>query len=106
MLEPGHRAPFAVLVDEGEDVLELRAVMQVEELGRAPGVIARQRMGGDVVDLLIADPDDASVVERFEILLAGAQHASPPSRRNSVIRHRRCDTRRSMPGLAYARARR
>jgi flavin-dependent dehydrogenase len=60
------------------------------------GVVPRQRMGGDVVDLLVAHPDDASVVQRFEILPAGAQHASPPSRRNSVIRHRRCQNGRSI----------
>ena len=31
-------------------------------------------MGRDVVDLLVADPNDATVVQRVEILLAGAQH--------------------------------
>ena len=72
--EPHHRAALAVLVDEGELVLQILAVMQVEEIGRHARVIARQRMGRDVVDLLVADPDLAAVVQGFEILLAGAQH--------------------------------
>ena len=74
VLEPRHRAAHAVLVDEGQDVLQILAVMQVEELGGALGVVARQRMGGDVVDLLVADPDHAAVIERVEIVLPGAQH--------------------------------
>ena len=74
VLEPHHRAAHAVLVHEGQDVLQILAVMQVEEFGGALGVVARQRMGGDVVDLLVADPDDAAVIERIEIVLAGAQH--------------------------------
>ena len=74
VLIPGHRAAHAVLVDKGQDVLQVLAVVQVEEFGGALGVIARQRMGGDVVDLFVADPDHAAVVERVEIVLAGAQH--------------------------------
>ena len=46
-----HRAPHAVFIDEGQDVLQVLAMVQVEELGGALGVVARQRMGGDVVDL-------------------------------------------------------
>ena len=74
VLEPHHRAAHAVLIHEGQDVLQILAMMQVEELRRALGIVARQRMGGDVVDLLVADPHDAAVVERVQILLAGAQH--------------------------------
>ena len=78
VLKPRHRAAHAVLVDEGQDVLQVLAVVQVEEFGGALRVVARQRVGGDVVDLLVADPDDAAVVERVEILLAGSQHVVPP----------------------------
>ena len=62
VLVPGHRAPQALLVDEGEEILQVLAVMQVEEFGGALRVVARQRMGGDVVDPLVADPDDAAVI--------------------------------------------
>ena len=48
--------------------------MQIEEFSRARGVIAGQRMGRDIVDLLVTDPNDAPVIQRLEVLLAGAQH--------------------------------
>ncbi len=73
VLEPGHRAADTLSVDKREGVLQVLAAMQVEELGRAPRIVAGERMGRDVVDLLVADPDDASVVERAQIVLAGAQ---------------------------------
>ena len=72
MAEPLHRAAHAVLVDEGHDVLQVRAMMQVVEVGDAAGIVAGLRMGRDVVDLLVADPDVAAVVEGFQILRTGA----------------------------------
>ena len=78
MLVPRHRAPRAALVDEGEEILQVSPVVQVEEFGGALRIVAGQRVRRDIVDLLVADPDDAAVVERREILLAGSQHADPP----------------------------
>src|SRR5262249_14238597 len=75
MLEPGHRAALAVPLDERQDVPQVAAMMQVEEFRRAPGIVTRHRVGRDVVDSLVAHPHDAAVVESFQILLAGAQHA-------------------------------
>jgi hypothetical protein len=62
--------------------------VQVEELGRARRVIAGQRMGRDVVDLLVPDPNDATVVQRLEILLASPQHWRSPRpfvRRDPIV---------------------
>ena len=73
VLEPGHRAPHAVLIHEGEDVLQIRPAMQVEELGGARCIVARQRMRRDIVDPGIADPDHAPVIEGCQIVLPGAQ---------------------------------
>src|SRR4029453_12127719 len=78
MLEPGHRAPLTLRVDEGEHVLQVGPMVQVEELGDALGVVAGRRVGRDVVDLLVADPDGAPVVEGLQIVLAGSQHDVPP----------------------------
>jgi hypothetical protein len=36
--------------------------------------VAERRMGGDVVDLFVADIDDPAVAERFEMLFAAAKH--------------------------------
>ena len=77
--EPGHRPPLAVLVDEGENILQILTAMQVEELGHALRIIAREGVRCDVVDLLVTNPDDAAVVQRLEILLAGAQHGALPA---------------------------
>src|SRR5262249_10187266 len=74
MLKPHHRATLALVVHEREDILEILTAMQVEELGGALSVVARQGMRRDVVDLLVADPDLAPVVERLEVLPACAQH--------------------------------
>src|SRR4029078_6876853 len=52
--------------------------MQVEKLGHALGIIAREGVRCDVVDLLVTHPDNAPVVQRLEILLAGAQHGCSP----------------------------
>jgi hypothetical protein len=78
VLIPSHGAPHAALVHVSELVLKVGTIVQVEELGGARCVIARGRMGGDIIDLFVADPDDAPVVERLEILLPGSQHAGFP----------------------------
>ena len=36
--------------------------------------IAERRVGGDVVDLFVADIDHAAVAQRFEMLFAAAKH--------------------------------
>jgi len=48
--------------------------MQIEKLRRALGIVARHRVRRDIIDLFVAHPDDSSVIEGLEILLAGAQH--------------------------------
>jgi hypothetical protein len=78
VLKPRHRAPQSAVVDVGEDVTQVGAIVQIEEFRRARRVGARRRMGGDVVDPFVADPDDAAVVERRKVLLAGPQHAALP----------------------------
>ena len=78
VVEPGHRTPHALRVDEGQHVVKLGLVMQVEELGGALRVVAGRRVGRDVVDLLVADPDGATVVERFEILDPGPHRGVLP----------------------------
>ena len=70
--EPLHRAANAVFIDEGHDVLQILAVMQVIEIRDAAGIVAGLRMGCDVVDLLIADPHITAVIESFQILRTGA----------------------------------
>ncbi len=70
--EPLHRAANAVLIDEGHDVLQILAVMQVVKIGNAAGIAASLRMGCDVVDLLVSDPYIAAVIEGFQILCASA----------------------------------
>ena len=78
VVEPSHRTPHALWVDEGQHVVKLGLVMQVEELGGALRVVAGRRVGRDVVDLLVADPDGATVVERFEILDPGPHRGVLP----------------------------
>jgi hypothetical protein len=46
-------------------------MMQVIELRDPAGVIPRLGMGGDIVDLFVADPDVTPVIEGIEILLPG-----------------------------------
>ena len=70
------RTPF--LIDEGELILQILAIVQVEKFRSALGIVARQRMGRNIVDLLVADPDNAAIVERVEIVLAGSKHAASP----------------------------
>jgi hypothetical protein len=46
--------------------------MKIVEIGDAPSIVAGLRMSGDVVDLLIADPYIAAVVQGFQVLRTGA----------------------------------
>ena len=103
VLEPRHRAPHAVVVDEGQDVLQIVAMVQVEELGGALRIVAGERVRGDVVDLLVADPDDAPVIQGIEILLAGSQHGRS-SRWNLAACRILLVLVRRRTGLAYASA--
>jgi hypothetical protein len=58
-------------------------------------------MRRDIVDLLVANPDGAAVIDRVEILLAGAQHGGPPEAWRRI--YLRLFERRQP--LAYARGR-
>src|ERR1700719_3408840 len=80
--------------------------------------IAERRMGGDVVDLFIADIDHAAVAQRFEMLFAAAQHGwylrkvakalpyaccKPPQ--TNLTSSSRCDWRLSLRCPLYFRTR-
>jgi hypothetical protein len=93
VLEPHHRTARALFIDESERVPQVFAAVQVEKLGGVLGVIARKRMGGDVVGLLVADPDRAAVVEGFEIMRSGPQHCARGLSRGAAL-HRRGDGHR------------
>jgi hypothetical protein len=84
--------------------MQVGAIVQIEEFGGARRIGARRRMRRDVVDFLVADPDDAAVVERRKVLLAGPQHAAPP--RDRIARWFRAIFGRFERSLAYARHRR
>jgi hypothetical protein len=90
--EPHHRAAHALLVDEGELVLKIGPPVQVEEFRGALGVVARQRMRRDIVDLGVSDPDIPAVIERLKILFAGAKQGVPPGifLSRAVVRPRCC----------------
>ena len=61
---PLPRAPHSILINEGQDILQIRTMMQVIKLGYAICVVARQRMRRNVVDLVVSDPDDTTVVKK------------------------------------------
>ena len=83
------RPAFQVLARAGAQVVHgvaLAALLEAQQVavaGLEPGVehlrvgarrVAKAGMGGDVVDLLAADIDDAAVTQRFQVSLAGAYH--------------------------------
>ena len=106
------------LVDEGEEILQIGAVVQIEEFGGALRIVARQRVRRDIVDLLVADPDDAAVIERRRDIACrfAARRSSQAGRRRLFLIWRQCiptfalrtcDKMRASFGLAalaYARA--
>src|SRR5882724_5092514 len=49
--------------------------MQIVKLRDPLRVVARQRMSRDIVDFLVSDPDNAAVVERFQIFFACTQNS-------------------------------
>src|SRR5262249_35566548 len=61
-----------LLVAEGLAVSRIR--LHVVEGGDGGGCVAKGGMAGDVIDPLAADIDGAAVAQRFQMLLAGAQH--------------------------------
>ncbi len=65
--------PAAVLL-VGQGVAVGRIGLEVVDAGDRLRRGAERRMGGDVVDPLAADIDHAAVAQRFQMLLARAQH--------------------------------
>src|SRR5215831_10836263 len=61
-----------LLVAEGLAVSRIR--LHVVKGGDGGGCVAKGRMAGDVIDPLAADINGAAVAQRFQMLLAGAQH--------------------------------
>ena len=90
MQEPHHRAPYAVVIDEGQDVLQVLAMVQIEEFGGTRGVVPRQRVGCNIVDLLVADPDDAAVVERLPDIACRFAACAASSLRSLLVHRGAC----------------
>ena len=65
-------APAILLV--GHFLAQRRIGLHVVERRHRLRRVAERRMGGDVVDLFVADIDHAAVAQRFEMLFAAAQH--------------------------------
>src|SRR5215471_15297480 len=91
--------------------------LHVIERGDSYGRVAKGGVTGNVADPLAADIHDAPVTQRFQVLLACAQHRlllvssqnssmSEPSRNRPVLRLRRASLRRgrraSTPSLSFA----
>src|SRR5215475_2433244 len=64
--EPMHALAHAVDVDERQDILVLRPVVQVVVLRNGCGVPARLGMGGDIGDQLAANVDPSSITKGFK----------------------------------------
>ena len=74
---PLPRAPHSILINEGQDILQIRTMMQVIKLGYAICVVARQRMRRNVVDLLVSTQTTRPSL-RTPIIL-GCTHVSSPN---------------------------
>src|SRR5262249_35744354 len=61
--EPMHALAHAVVIDERQDILVLRSVVQVVVLGNGCGVPAGLGVGGDIADQLATNVDPSSITK-------------------------------------------
>ena len=64
----------AAILLVGHFLAQRRIGLHVVERDHRLRGVAKRRVGGDVVDLFVADIDHAAVAQRFEMLFAAAQH--------------------------------